>query len=413
MSLNWDPAIQMWSQLTTGVDWDGIRVSATSHRVIELILPNEGLDGDIPAALANLGGLITLDLRNNPLGDDVTNLSLPTTLTILSLSYTGLTGTIPAALSQLTELTLLELNNNELTGPIPDLSQLTELDRVYLSNNQLSGQIPSLSQLAEMRILDLSNNQLTGQIPPLSGLAALEELFLWNNQLTGPIPASLNELTTLITLSLSLNQLSGPIPAALGGLDALTYLWLSSNPLTGPIPATWGDADPDNDPNTPAPHPFADLLSLHLYDTNWTGTDPTDIQALRDKAGLTLWTNRRPTAPEVTDTPLTPGETFTYTVAFSDRDNDTLTYHATLADGTDLPDTLPSNPAPEDLAFDPATQILSGIPPAAGSIAVTVSVTDEDSPNPPTATDPFCHAARTSTNNPPPPLRIRHRHHHA
>ena len=449
VSLNWDPAIQMWSQLTTGVDWDGIRVSATSHRVIELILPNEGLDGDIPAALANLGGLITLDLRNNPLGDDVTNLNLPTTLTILSLSYTGLTGTIPAALSQLTELTLLELNNNELTGPIPDLSQLTELDRVYLSNNQLSGQIPSLSQLAEMRILDLSNNQLTGQIPPLSGLAALEELFLWNNQLTGPIPASLNELTTLIILSLSLNQLSGPIPdlsnldnleimylrnnqltgpipaslgdldaltelslrnnqlsgpipAALGGLDALTYLWLSSNPLTGPIPATWGDADPDNDPNTPAPHPFADLLSLHLYDTNWTGTDPTDIQALRDKAGLTLWTNRRPTAPEVTDTPLTPGETFTYTVAFSDRDNDTLTYHATLADGTDLPDTLPSNPAPEDLAFDPATQILSGIPPAAGSIAVTVSVTDEDSPNPPTATDPFCHAARTSTNNPPP-----------
>ena len=449
VSLNWDPAIQMWSQLTTGVDWDGIRVSATSHRVMELILPNEGLDGDIPAALANLGGLITLDLRNNPLGDDVTNLNLPTTLTILSLSYTGLTGTIPAALSQLTELTLLELNNNELTGPIPDLSQLTELDRVYLSYNQLSGQIPSLSQLAEMRILDLSNNQLTGQIPPLSGLAALEELFLWNNQLTGPIPASLNELTTLITLSLSLNQLSGPIPdlsnldnleimylrnnqltgpipaslgdldaltelslrnnqlsgpipAALGGLDALTYLWLSSNPLTGPIPATWGDADPDNDPNTPAPHPFADLLSLHLYDTNWTGTDPTDIQALRDKAGLTLWTNRRPTAPEVTDTPLTPGEAFTYTVAFSDRDNDTLTYHATLADGTDLPDTLPSNPAPEDLAFDPATQILSGIPPAAGSIAVTVSVTDEDSPNPPTATDPFCHAARTSTNNPPP-----------
>ena len=28
VSLNWDPAIQMWSQLTTGVDWDGIRVSA-------------------------------------------------------------------------------------------------------------------------------------------------------------------------------------------------------------------------------------------------------------------------------------------------------------------------------------------------------------------------------------------------
>ena len=298
---------------------------------------------------------------------------------------------------------ILDLSNNQLTGQIPPLSGLAALEELFLWNNQLTGPIPaSLNELTTLIILSLSLNQLSGPIPDLSNLDNLEIMYLRNNQLTGPIPASLGDLDALTELSLRNNQLSGPIPAALGGLDALTYLWLSSNPLTGPIPATWGDADPDNDPNTPAPHPFADLLSLHLYDTNWTGTDPTDIQALRDKAGLTLWTNRRPTAPEVTDTPLTPGETFTYTVAFSDRDNDTLTYHATLADGTDLPDTLPSNPAPEDLAFDPATQILSGIPPAAGSIAVTVSVTDEDSPNPPTATDPFCHAARTSTNNPPP-----------
>ena len=438
-SLNWDTTIPMWSGSTSIVSWDGITVSVNSLRVIELLLQNKSLDGDIPAALADLGGLITLDLRDNPLGDDITNLNLPTTLTILRLSKTGLTGTIPD-LSQLTKLTLLELNNNELTGTIPDLSQLTKLDLVYLSNNELSGQIPSLSQLAEMRVLDLSNNQLSGQIPPLSGLAALEELSLWENQLTGPIPASLNELTTLITLSLSLNQLSGPIPdlsdldnlevmylrdnqltgsippslggldalkelslrnnklsgpipAALGGLDALTYLWLSSNPITGPIPATWG---------APA-HPLPALAYLYLHDTDWTGAYPTDIpQALRDKAGLTLYTNRRPTPPTVMDTALTPGEMFPYPVAFSDRDNDTLTYHATLADGTVLPATLPSNPGPGELAFDPTTQSLSGIPPAAGSvIAVTVSVTDEDSPALPTVDNPFCHADRTSTNPPP------------
>ena len=261
-SLNWDTTIPMWSGVQSIGSWDGILVSVDSIRVIELLLQDKSLDGDIPAALADLGGLITLDLRNNQLGDDVTDLKWPTTLTILRLSNTGLTGTIPA-LSQLTELTLLELNNNELTGTIPDLSQLTKLDRVYLSNNELSGQIPSLSQLAEMRVLDLSNNELSGQIPPLSGLAALEELFLWENQLTGPIPASLNELTTLITLSLSLNQLTGSIPdlsnldnleimylrnnqltgsipASLGGLDVLRELSLSNNQLSGPIPAAFG-----------------------------------------------------------------------------------------------------------------------------------------------------------------------------
>ena len=142
-------------------------MSVYSVRVIEILLPDKSLDGDIPATLADLGGLITLDLRNNQLGDDVTNLNLPTELTLLRLSNTGLTGTIPA-LSQLTELTLLELDNNGLTGAIPALSQLTKLDRVYLSNNQLSGQIPSLSQLTELRVLDLSNNQLSGQIPALN-----------------------------------------------------------------------------------------------------------------------------------------------------------------------------------------------------------------------------------------------------
>ena len=492
-SLNWDTTIPMWFNVTSVESWDGIRVSATSHRVMEVLLQNKSLDGDIPAALADLGGLITLDLRDNPLGDDVTDLKWPTTLTILRLSDAGLTGTIPA-LSQLTELTLLELNNNELSGTIPALSQLTKLDRVYLSNNQLSGQIPSLSQLTEMRILDLSNNELSGQIPPLSGLTALEELFLWENQLTGPIP-DLSGLTALRELSLWGNQLEGAIPATLGQLTALQYLYLNGNRLSGPIPEQWGTMDyslpnlqhlrldnnrlsgsipaalgnlaalnwlllnnnrlegeiPDlsqltalqylylsgndlsgdipptlgsldalisltlnSNPNLTgpipstwgsAPHPLTNLTLLYLYDTNWTGAYPTDIpQALRDKAGLTLQTNRRPTAPEVMDTALTPGEMFTYTVEFYDPDGaDTLTYHATLADGSELRETLPPNPGPGELAFDPTTQSLSGMPPAVGSvIAVTVSVTDEeDSPDPPTVDNPFCDSTRTSTNPPP------------
>ena len=176
-------------------------------------------------------------------------------------------------------------------------------------------------------------------------------------------------------------------------------------------------------PTPPAPHPLSNLTRLWLHDTDWTGAYPTDIpQALRDKAGLTLWTNRRPTAPEVMDTALTPGKMFPYTVEFYDPDGaHTLTYHATLADGSCTSTTTiardaatQSGAGPGELAFDPTTQSLSGIPPAAGSvIAVTVSVTDEeDSPDPPTVDNPFCDATRTSTN-PPPLCAAVTRHHHA
>ena len=200
----------------------------------------------------------------------------------------------------------------------------------------------------------------------------------------------------------------------MGDLDALQWLYLYSNPaLTGAIPATWGDPD--------AAHPLPALTRLYLYDTDWTGIYPDDIpQALLNKAGLTLWTNRRPTAPEIEATALTSGEQFTYPVVFSDRDYpDALTYHATLADGRALPATLPSNPEPGDLAFDPTTQSLSGLPPAAENddIVVTVRVTDEDSPpDPPTEATPFCDPRREvsdSEANPPPAVRRRHRHRHA
>ena len=355
-SLNWDTTIPMWFNVTSVESWDGIRVSATSHRVMEVLLQNKSLDGDIPATLADLGGLITLDLRDNPLGDDVTNLNLPTTLTLLRLSNTGLTGTIPA-LSQLTKLTLLELNDNELTGTIPALSQLTKLDRVDLSNNQLSGQIPplsgltaleelflwenqltgpipaSLNELTTLRQLSLSLNQLSGPIPDLSNLDKLEILYLRNNQLTGEIPATLGGLDALKELSLRNNQLSGPIPAALGDLTTLQYLllsnnrledeipdlsrlttlyylYLSGNDLSGDIPSTLGSLDAliyltlNSNPNLTGPipstwgsgtHLLSNLTLLYLYDTNWTGVYPTDIpQALRDKAGLTLPTGGRP-----------------------------------------------------------------------------------------------------------------------
>ena len=420
----------------------------------ELYLADNGLTGPIPAKLGDLSALTDLDLSNNQLTERIpTALGNLSALTGLDLHSNELTGTIPTALGNLSNLTGLDLSNNQLDGTIPpalgNLSNLTHLDlhsNPDLPDNQLTGPIPpELGDLSDLTYLDLSINQLDGPIPPeLGDLSDLTYLDLHSNELTGPIPPELGSLSDLTYLDLSINQLDGPIPAKLGDLNALTYLDLSINQLTGRIPAKLGDLSDltyldlsNNQLSGPIPAKLGDLggdlsaltyldlstnqltgliptaldrlsalTDLYLHDTDWTGADPEGIpQKLRDKApaDLTLWTNRRPTAPEVKGIALTPGAMFTTDpVEFSDRDGDRLTYYAT-AKGTVLPEMLPPSPGAGVLAFAPATQILSGIPPATGIVEVTVTATDEDNPpDPPTASDPFCDPDKTSTTNPPP-----------
>ena len=224
----------------------------------------------------------------------------------------------------------------------------------------------------------LFDNELTGTIPPtLGGLANLQQLALSGNQLSGPIPPELSDLTNLAYLYLHRNQLTGDIPPELGKLDNLGRLWLHYNKdLTGPIPDSWGTST----------HPFGSLQYFLLFDTNWTGSIPQSVQ---DLPLAWLWTNRRPQAPTglTLRHALEPGEPYTYTVpAFTDREGDALTYHATLEDGSPLPSWLTFEEN-NDREF---SVTLSA---EVGSVSVKLSVTDEDATTIPATIDednPFC-----------------------
>ena len=110
-----------WAETVAMDTWDGITVSGTPPRVINLLLSSKSLTGIIPAALGGLTSLRQLHLQTNQL-----------------------TGPIPAELGDLTSLRQLHLHTNQLTGAIPpELGGLNNLLRLYLTNNNLSGAIPA------------------------------------------------------------------------------------------------------------------------------------------------------------------------------------------------------------------------------------------------------------------------------
>ena len=101
-------------------------------------------------------------------------------LTHLNLrSNDGLTGEIPNALGNLGNLRVLNLHSNSHTGAVPDLRSATRLEELYLPNNA--------DYNADGSKVDGSG--LTGTIPAwLNGMTNMRELWLWGNNLSGSIP---------------------------------------------------------------------------------------------------------------------------------------------------------------------------------------------------------------------------------
>ena len=85
-----------WSVDTPITTWEGVSLNASSTRVAELELDDEGLAGTIPPSLEELSALVTLDLSDN-----------------------ALTGGVPVELGELPNLETLWISGNELAGCIP------------------------------------------------------------------------------------------------------------------------------------------------------------------------------------------------------------------------------------------------------------------------------------------------------
>ncbi|KAJ1289730.1 hypothetical protein BS78_02G186600 [Paspalum vaginatum] len=241
------------------------------------------LTGTLPRWLANCSSLMTLDVENNSLDDE-----LPTSIVSGKqyLKYLHLTNNNFAnrdgdldpfftALSNCTCLQELEAGNVGMRGRLPSWlgSRLPpNMSHLNLELNAIEGPIPaSIGDIINMTLMNLSSNLLNGTIPAsICGLQRLERLVLSDNHLAGEIPACIGNATHLGELRLSGNELSGTIPSSIGSLTELRYLFLQGNTLSGAIPPSlW--ANP--------------LLMLDLSSNSLAGVIPDAIASI---AMLTL-----------------------------------------------------------------------------------------------------------------------------
>lgn len=168
-------------------------------------------------------------------------------ITKLNFSGFGLNGTLPVTIGSFTDLTSLNLGSNpNLTGALPEeLGNLVNMEGFLAVTTGLSGSLPaSMGQWTKLTNLQLNKNNISGTIPEeWAGMTALKSFGMFSTQISSPLP------------------------------DAIFTSWkhigsilLYDNPnLTGSLPAAIGNITTDNT-----------LLSIHLYECNFTGGIPSE-----------------------------------------------------------------------------------------------------------------------------------------
>lgn len=205
------PALSGWNSTVACCSWEGISCDATTGRATDLTVFALNISVPVPAAIANLTAVQTINF-----------------------AYNQLYGSIPAFLGPhaLPDLTFLRLDGNRLSGAIPPTATVFDLSLV---GNLLTGPLPATFGGASFGDVDLTDNQLTGDASMLFGAKKqLNALHLSRNRFKFDLGrVELPEAMDI--LEIDHNMVYGSIPAAAAARKWLAFD-VSYNQLCGPIP---------------------------------------------------------------------------------------------------------------------------------------------------------------------------------
>ncbi len=262
-----------WLTTSPLFTWYGVTVA--NGRVTQLNLAGNNLKGSIPASMANLGNLATLNLNNNQLtfagmegvATKFANIQLQySPQAIIPLIENGNTLAASAGGTLANDTFSLYRNDTLVTKQAGDsvFTMDATADYFITVTNAIATQLtlktdtlklPANSQDSLVLVALYNSTQGAGwynntnwlTTAPLSnwyGVTVLAgrvtQLSLAGNNLTGTIIIQLGSLTNLVWLDLSFNNLSGSLPLQLDSLVNLQSLSLSHNQLTGNIPIQLG-----------------------------------------------------------------------------------------------------------------------------------------------------------------------------
>uniref|UniRef100_A0ACD5XD39 Uncharacterized protein n=1 Tax=Avena sativa TaxID=4498 RepID=A0ACD5XD39_AVESA len=205
------PELSGWNSSLSCCAWSGISCNTTTGRVTELTVFALNVSAPVPAAIARLTALQTVNL-----------------------AYNRLYGRIPEFLGPraLPDLTFLRLDGNRLDGAIPPTATVYDLSLV---GNNLTGPLPATFADAEFGDVDLADNQLTGDASMLFGAKKkVNAVRLSRNRFAFDL-GRVDLPQALDILAIDHNMIYGTIPAAAAARKWLAFD-VSYNSLCGPIP---------------------------------------------------------------------------------------------------------------------------------------------------------------------------------
>lgn len=272
------PTAGNWTTNITAAQMDAwLGIVVENGDIMGISLPTNKLTGKIPASIARLASLKTLDLHENKLGGMIpAAITSLVNLKSLILYDNLLTGTIPQDIGKLVNLEILTVGKNTLTGSVPEsIGNLTKLQELKLFRNTgLTGPLPeSLYNLVNLTDLYIYTTGIQGGLSERIGnLTKLKNLWGFDNQWSGPLPVSLGNITGLEVLYLQGNNFTGTLPDNWSNLKNLTIFWVHFTKISGSIPSWIWD--------------FTKMDVLSIGDNNMTGTIPPAVGNLTNMTGL-------------------------------------------------------------------------------------------------------------------------------